>query len=81
MSSSVGETTSTLAFAQRAKCIKNKAVINEESSGSIDILKADIRRLKKELAEETNLRMGLEAKLEGMPRLSVAPGVSQGAGE
>ena len=69
-SSSVGETTSTLMFAQRAKMIKNKAVINEESSGSIDILKADIRRLKKELAEETNLRMSLEAKLEGMPRLS-----------
>ena len=50
--------------------IKNKAVINEESSGSIDILKSDIRRLKKELAEETNLRMSLEAKLEGMPRTS-----------
>ena len=66
-SASVSETSSTLAFAQRAKMIKNKAKINEETSGSIEILKADIRRLKKELAEETSLRMSLEAKLEGTP--------------
>ena len=71
-SASTGETTSTLMFAQRAKMIKNKAVINEESSGSVSILKADIRRLKQELAEETNLRMGLEAKLEGMPHTPTA---------
>ena len=34
-----GETLSTLKFAQRAKLIKNKAVINEESSGTIHLLK------------------------------------------
>jgi kinesin family protein 15 len=49
--SSVNETLSTLQFAQRAKLIKNKAVINEESSGTIQILKAEIRRLKQEIAE------------------------------
>lgn len=49
--SSVNETLSTLKFAQRAKLIKNKAVINEESSGTIALLKTEIRRLKKELAE------------------------------
>ena len=49
--SCMGETISTLKFAQRAKLIKNKAVINEDSSGTIQLLKSDINRLKKELAE------------------------------
>ena len=31
--------------------IKNKAVINEDSSGTIQLLKSEISRLKKELAE------------------------------
>ena len=52
--------------------IKNKAKINEENNASMDLLKADIRRLKKELAEETSLRMSLEAKLDGMPKNAVA---------
>ena len=43
------ETLSTLKFAQRAKLIKNQASINEESSGSIEVLKAEICRLRKEL--------------------------------
>lgn len=46
-----GETLSTLKFAQRAKLIRNKAVINEDSSGTIQLLKNEISRLKKELAE------------------------------
>lgn len=52
---SVGETLSTLKFAQRAKLIKNKAVINEESSSTIALLKQELRRVKKDLAEQTNL--------------------------
>ena len=36
---SVGETLSTLQFAERAKKIKNKAVINEESSNTVNLLK------------------------------------------
>lgn len=51
---SVGETLSTLKFAQRAKLIKNKAVINEESSSTIHLLKQELRRTKKDLAEQTN---------------------------
>ncbi len=46
-----GETLSTLKFAQRAKLIKNKAVINEDTSGTILLLKKEISRLKKDLAE------------------------------
>jgi len=46
---------STLKFAQRAKLIKNKAVINEDSSGTISLLKAEISRLKKELAESVKV--------------------------
>ena len=53
-SQNVGESLSTLMFAQRAKLIKNKAVINEESSSTIHHLKAELRRVKKELAESTN---------------------------
>ena len=45
-SSSFGETLSTLKFAQRAKLIKNKAVINEDSVGSIEVLKEEIKKLK-----------------------------------
>ena len=43
---SFGETLSTLKFAQRAKLIKNKAIINEDSSGTVAILKDEIKRLK-----------------------------------
>jgi len=45
------ETLSTLKFAQRAKLIKNKAVINEESSGTIVLLKNEIKKLKRELSD------------------------------
>jgi kinesin family protein 15 len=54
---SVNETLSTLKFAQRAKLIKNKAVINEESSGTIALLKTEIIRLKKEIAEISSLNV------------------------
>lgn len=50
-----GETLSTLKFAQRAKLIRNKAVINEDSSGTIQLLKAEIIRLQKELAENEKM--------------------------
>ena len=50
-SSAVPETLSTLKFAQRAKQIKNKALINEDSTGSVDALKKEVKRLKDELAQ------------------------------
>jgi kinesin family member 15 len=50
-SGSFKETLSTLKFAQRAKMIRNKASINEESSGSLEMLKSELKRLKVELIE------------------------------
>jgi kinesin family protein 15 len=41
-----GETLSTLNFAKRAKLIKNKAVINEDTQGNIAHLQVEIKRLK-----------------------------------
>ena len=46
---SLTETVSTLKFAQRAKLIKNTAVLNENTCGSIAALQAEIARLKNEL--------------------------------
>ena len=47
----LGETLSTLEFAKRAKQIKNRAVVNEDSSGTILILKNEIKRLKHDMNE------------------------------
>ena len=47
----LGETVSTLEFAKRAKQIKNKAVVNEDSSGSITVLKNEIKKLKNDLMD------------------------------
>ncbi|XP_070574657.1 kinesin-like protein KIF15 [Ptychodera flava] len=44
-----GETLSTLHFANRAKMIKNKAKINEDTQGNIVHLQAEIKRLRDEL--------------------------------
>ncbi|XP_054101520.1 kinesin-like protein KIF15 isoform X3 [Callithrix jacchus] len=46
-----GETLSTLNFAQRAKLIKNKAVVNEDTQGNVSQLQAEVKRLKEQLAE------------------------------
>jgi hypothetical protein len=47
--SSFGETLSTLKFAQRAKQIKNKAVVNEDLSGNVELLKEQVKQLKEQL--------------------------------
>jgi hypothetical protein len=47
----MAETLSTLKFAQRAKSIKNSAVQNEESSGSIIALQREIAHLKAQLTK------------------------------
>lgn len=44
------ETLSTLRFADGAKRIKNRAVINEDASGDVDALQSEIKRLKNELS-------------------------------
>ncbi|XP_012996233.1 kinesin-like protein KIF15 [Cavia porcellus] len=46
-----GETLSTLNFAQRAKLIKNKAVVNEDTQGNVSQLQAEVRRLREQLAQ------------------------------
>uniref|UniRef100_A0A674K5P6 Kinesin motor domain-containing protein n=1 Tax=Terrapene triunguis TaxID=2587831 RepID=A0A674K5P6_9SAUR len=48
-----GETLSTLNFAQRAKLIKNKAVINEDTQGNVSQLQAEVKKLKEQLAQLT----------------------------
>ncbi|XP_007443215.2 kinesin-like protein KIF15, partial [Python bivittatus] len=45
-----GETLSTLNFAQRAKLIKNKAVINEDTQGNVKQLQSEVKKLKEQLA-------------------------------
>ena len=40
------ETLSTLRFAQRAKAIQNKAVVNEEKANDVNLLREQIRQLK-----------------------------------
>ncbi|XP_064130751.1 kinesin-like protein KIF15 isoform X2 [Loxodonta africana] len=49
-----GETLSTLNFAQRAKLIKNKAVVNEDTQGNVSQLQAEVKRLKEQLAQFTS---------------------------
>lgn len=44
-SASFGETLSTLKFASRAKMIKNKASINQESTGCVEALKRELSKL------------------------------------
>ncbi|XP_029445555.1 kinesin-like protein KIF15 isoform X2 [Rhinatrema bivittatum] len=46
-----GETLSTLHFAQRAKLIKNKAVVNEDTQGNVSQLQAEVKRLKEQLSQ------------------------------
>ncbi|CAH2283214.1 kinesin KIF15 [Pelobates cultripes] len=46
-----GETLSTLQFAQRAKLIKNKAVVNEDTQGNVNQLQAEVRKLKEQLSQ------------------------------
>ncbi|XP_053324225.1 kinesin-like protein KIF15 isoform X2 [Spea bombifrons] len=46
-----GETLSTLQFAQRAKLIKNKAVVNEDTQGNVNQLQAEVKKLKEQLSQ------------------------------
>ena len=45
------ETLSTLKFAQRAKLIRNKAIVNKDIEGTVDELQAEIKRLNQELCK------------------------------
>lgn len=54
---SYGETLSTLRFAERAKKVKNKAVINEDNLGVIMELKAEILKLQQKLEGKLGLQV------------------------
>ncbi|KAJ2860638.1 hypothetical protein GGH94_005389 [Coemansia aciculifera] len=45
------ETASTLRFAQRAKMIRNKAIVNQDMQGNVPQLQAEIQRLKLQIAQ------------------------------
>lgn len=55
---SQSETVSTLQFAQRAKLVKNNAVLNEDTCGTVAALQAELARLQSEL--KGNSTVGLE---------------------
>ncbi|MBN3305509.1 KIF15 protein, partial [Amia calva] len=67
-----GETLSTLHFAQRAKLIKNKAVINEDTQGNVMQLQAEVKKLKEQLAQ------ALAAQVHGEVHGDSAPGGPRG---
>ncbi|KAG9131879.1 hypothetical protein Leryth_019134 [Lithospermum erythrorhizon] len=52
------ETLSTLKFAQRAKFIKNNAIVNEDASGDVLAMRAQIENLKKEVGRLRSLHNG-----------------------
>ncbi|KAJ2801338.1 hypothetical protein H4R21_002826, partial [Coemansia helicoidea] len=52
------ETASTLRFAQRAKMIRNKAVVNQDMQGNVPQLQAEIQRLKTQIAHLRSAQPG-----------------------
>uniref|UniRef100_A0A8C1KAV4 Kinesin-like protein n=1 Tax=Cyprinus carpio TaxID=7962 RepID=A0A8C1KAV4_CYPCA len=58
-----GETLSTLQFAQRAKLIKNKAMVNEDTQGNVSQLQAEVRKLKEQLAHALSQARHSDAEL------------------
>ncbi|XP_069769579.1 kinesin-like protein KIF15 [Narcine bancroftii] len=64
-----GETLSTLQFARRAKLIKNKAIVNEDTQGNILQLQAEIKKLKEQLSEQSKgqIIQEVEARRDAMP--------------
>ncbi|KAL4459492.1 hypothetical protein ABPG74_018105 [Tetrahymena malaccensis] len=63
------ETLSTLKFAQRAKMIKNKASVNEESQGNVQQLKKEIQKLKEELQDAKKALQEMEENQKNMTRI------------
>ncbi|KAJ0410754.1 hypothetical protein ATCC90586_001383 [Pythium insidiosum] len=56
------ETLSTLKFAQRAKLIRNNAVINEDTTGNVLVLQEEIQRLRRQLQEAQANRNATEQR-------------------
>ncbi|KAI4885619.1 hypothetical protein NFI96_019061, partial [Prochilodus magdalenae] len=68
-----GETLSTLQFAQRAKLIKNKAMINEDTQGNVKQLQAEVKKLKEQLASALSARHNVNEHAPGGPQPHTAP--------
>ncbi|XP_062926169.1 kinesin-like protein KIF15 [Mobula hypostoma] len=60
-----GETLSTLQFARRAKLIRNKAIVNEDTQGNVHQLQAEIKKLKEQLFELSKGQIIREAEARG----------------
>jgi kinesin family protein 15 len=67
------ETTSTLKFAQRAKMIRNDAVINEDTSANVSQLKCEIRKLKQIISEIEFGRASMNCEATGPSPTFVSP--------
>ncbi len=58
------ETLSTLKFAQRAKRIKNQAVVNEDVNGTVEALKTELSLLRRQLQDaKGRCRLSIEGKI------------------
>ncbi|KAG4158408.1 hypothetical protein ERO13_D02G117300v2 [Gossypium hirsutum] len=66
------ETLSTLKFAQRAKFIKNNAVVNEDASGDVIAMRLQIQQLKKEVS---HLRAFVNGKSENLDNDNLASSI------
>ncbi|KAJ7948121.1 Kinesin-like protein [Quillaja saponaria] len=65
------ETLSTLKFAQRAKFIKNNAIVNEDASGDVIAMRMQIQQLKKEVSHLRGLVDG-GAEIQNNDTLAVS---------
>ncbi|KAE8656724.1 Alpha/beta-Hydrolases superfamily protein [Hibiscus syriacus] len=71
------ETLSTLKFAQRAKFIKNNAVVNEDASGDVVAMRLQIQQLKKEVSR---LRGFVNGRIENLDSDSLTSSVPASPG-
>ncbi|XP_048234515.1 kinesin-like protein KIN-12E isoform X2 [Ricinus communis] len=68
------ETLSTLKFAQRAKFIKNNAIVNEDASGDVIAMRMQIQQLKKEVSRLRSLANGGAENLDNDSSVISFPG-------
>nr|DBA24860.1 TPA: hypothetical protein GDO54_012458 [Pyxicephalus adspersus] len=68
-SKSFGETLSTLQFAQRAKLIKNKAVVNEDTQGNVSQLQAEVKKLREQLSQLLSGQMPQDISIARAPSI------------
>ena len=62
------ETLSTLKFAARAKLVRNRAVVNEDTLGSVAQLQAELKAARQQLADLTATAAGEHSSKEGVTK-------------